>query len=114
MTQIRGEGGSGGAPSPISRSHIAAHAQGWHASTVIYHSPQHIRKVISNRTVCHMDSEDYIADLEETRTLRGWVAELEEELRQTREELRMALERKVEEVSVFVPPMRVGIVTRRD
>ena len=53
-----------------------------------------------------MDSEDYIADLEEeTRTLRGRVAELEEELRQTREELRVALEQKVEEVSVFVPPM---------
>ena len=54
-----------------------------------------------------MDSEDYITDLEEeTRTLRGRVAELEEELRQTREELRVSLERKVEEVSVFVPPMR--------
>jgi len=48
-----------------------------------------------------MDSADYIADLEEeARTLRRRVSELEEELRETREELRVALERKVEEVSV--------------
>ena len=54
-----------------------------------------------------MNSEDYIADLEEdARTLRSRVTELEEELRQTREELRVALERKVEEVGSFVLPMR--------
>ena len=54
-----------------------------------------------------MNSEDYIADLEEeARTLRSRVTELEEELRQTREELRVALERKVEEVGGFVLPMR--------
>ena len=54
-----------------------------------------------------MNSEDYIADLEEeARTLRSRVTELEEELRQTREELRVALERKVEEVGSSVPPMR--------
>jgi len=47
-----------------------------------------------------MDSADYLADLEEeARTLRHRVAELEEELREAREELRVALERKVEEVS---------------
>jgi len=47
-----------------------------------------------------MDSADYLADLEEeTRTLRCRVAELEKELREAREELRVALERKVEEVS---------------
>ena len=47
-----------------------------------------------------MDSADYIADLEEeSRTLRSRVAELEEELCRAREELRVALERKVEEVS---------------
>ena len=54
-----------------------------------------------------MNSEDYIADLEEeARTMRSRVTELEEELRQTREELRVALERKVEEVGSFVLPMR--------
>jgi len=48
-----------------------------------------------------MDSADYLADLEEeARTLRRRVAELEEDLREAREELRVALERKVEEVSV--------------
>jgi len=50
-----------------------------------------------------MNSEDYIADLEEeTRTLRRRVAELEEDLRQVRGELEIALHRKVEEVS---PPL---------
>ena len=59
-----------------------------------------------------MNSEDYIADLEEeARTLRSRVTELEEELRQTREELRVALERKVEEVGSFVLPMRRRVGT---
>lgn len=54
-----------------------------------------------------MDSRDYITDLEEeTRTLRSRVVELEEELRQAREELKVALERKVEEVSAFIFPLR--------
>lgn len=49
-----------------------------------------------------MDPRDYIADLEEeVRTLRGRAAELEEELRQIKEELRVANERKVEEVSLY-------------
>ena len=48
-----------------------------------------------------MDPADYTADLEEeVQTLRSRVAELEGELHKTREELRIALERKVEEVSV--------------
>ena len=49
-----------------------------------------------------MDPTDYIADLEEeVETLRGRVADLEEELDKVREELRLACERKVEEVSVL-------------
>lgn len=49
-----------------------------------------------------MDPTDYIADLEEEmETLRGRVADLEEELDKAREELRLARERKVEEVSVL-------------
>ena len=48
-----------------------------------------------------MDPADYITDLEgESRTLRDRVAELEEELRKVREELRVARERKIEEVTV--------------
>jgi len=47
-----------------------------------------------------MDSEDYIAELgEEARSLRRQVVELEDELRQVREDLMIALDRKVEEVS---------------
>jgi len=46
-----------------------------------------------------MNSADYLANVEGARILRRRVAELEEELRETREELRVALERKVEEVS---------------
>lgn len=42
---------------------------------------------------------DYIADLEgEVQVLRGRIAELEEELRQAKEDLSVAHERKVEEV----------------
>ena len=48
-----------------------------------------------------MDPADYITDLEEeARTLRGRVTELEQELRKVSEELRVARERKVEEVTV--------------
>ena len=44
---------------------------------------------------------DYIADLEEeVRTLRGQVAGLEAELTKARENLNIALERKVEEVII--------------
>jgi len=46
-----------------------------------------------------MNSADYLANVEGARTLRRRVAELEEELRETREELGAALKRKVEEVS---------------
>jgi len=46
-----------------------------------------------------MNSADYLANVEGARTFRRRVAELEEELREAREELRVALERKVEEVS---------------
>lgn len=48
-----------------------------------------------------MDPIDHITDLEEeARTLHRRVAELEEDLRKVREELRVARERKVEEVIV--------------
>ena len=48
-----------------------------------------------------MDPTDYITDLkEEAETLRSRVAELEKELGKAKEELRLARERKVEEVSV--------------
>jgi len=46
-----------------------------------------------------MDSKDFIADLEENRTLRRQLAEEKEVSRRLREELRVARERKVEEVS---------------
>jgi len=47
-----------------------------------------------------MDSKDFIADLEEeNRTLRNQLAEEKEVSRRLREELRVACERKVEEVS---------------
>lgn len=47
-----------------------------------------------------MDSTDYITDLEEeAQILHGRVAELEEELRKAREELRVAYGRKVEDVT---------------
>lgn len=49
-----------------------------------------------------MDWADHIADLEEeTRTLRSRVVQLEEELRVAKEELRIARERKIEEVRPF-------------
>jgi len=67
------------------------------SSTILRRTPT---KPSTTRPVPHMDT-DYIADLEEeNRTLRSRVARLEEELRQVREDLRKALERKVEEVSV--------------
>ena len=48
---------------------------------------------------------DYIADLKEkVRVLRGRVTELEAELVETRENLNIALERKVEEV-ITIPPI---------
>ena len=48
-----------------------------------------------------MNSEDYMADLEEeSRTLRRRVGELEEELRRVKGELEIARHRKVEEVSL--------------
>ena len=57
-----------------------------------------------------MDSDDYIADLEEeARALRQQVAELEEELRRVREELKTALDRKVEEVSPSSYPRSEGM-----
>jgi len=57
-----------------------------------------------------MDPADYITDLEgEARTLRGRVADLEEELRQVREEIRVACERKVEEVIVPSDLHSVGV-----
>lgn len=57
-----------------------------------------------------MDPIDHITDLEEeARTLRRRVAELEEDLRKVREELRIARERKVEEVIVPSDLYSVGI-----
>lgn len=48
---------------------------------------------------------DYIVNLEEEgRVLRGQVTELEAELVETRENLKIALERKVEEV-ITIPPI---------
>ena len=47
-----------------------------------------------------MDPEDYLADLEEeNRTLRSRLAKAEEKVRRLEEDLRIALHRKVEEVS---------------
>jgi hypothetical protein len=60
-----------------------------------------------------MDSADYIADLErEVQTLHDRVAELEGELLKVRDELRVAYERKLEEVSVPFDhrPIHVHIV----
>ena len=55
-----------------------------------------------------MNSEDYIADLEEeARALRRRVVEQDEEIRQLRAELDIALHRKVEEVS---PPLHPRLI----
>jgi len=63
--------------------------------------PAHLQHRLRPNEANWMDPADYIADLEgEARTLRGRVVELEEELQQVREELRVACERKVEEVTV--------------
>ena len=52
---------------------------------------------------------DYIVDLEEeVRVLRGQVTELEAELTEARENLSIALKRKVEEVSIpLIPRFRL-------